>query len=98
MRAALVLVAALLIIPSSAPLSAQAKAQTRVNPNAATLAEFQKRVNDYVALHKKLEATVPAMPKDADPKQIDAHERAMQKLIQDARKGAKQGDIFTPAM
>lgn len=114
MRAALLssagLAAALLIALTSTP-AAQTKSKARtapkavtkksgqpVNPDAATMADFLKRVDEYVALHKKAEDTIPKLPKEADPKELDTHERALQKLIQDARKDAKQGDLFTPAM
>lgn len=82
-------------------LPAQAAAQVkpaRVNPNATTLKEFMRRVDQYAALHKKLESTLPSLPKQTNPTEIDQHERALAKLIQDARKDAKVGDIFTPAM
>ena len=69
-----------------------------MNPNAATLADFLKRVEAYVELHKKLEATLPKLPDRADPYQMDKHQRAMLRLLQEARKTAKQGDVFTPAM
>jgi hypothetical protein len=68
------------------------------NPNAVTLVEFVKRVDAYVALHKKLEDTLPRLPKQTNPTEIDRHQRALSRLIQDARKSAKQGDIFTLAM
>ena len=70
----------------------------QTNPSAAVLKEFVDRVDKYVELHKKLEGTLPPLPKQTDPKQIDAHERALGKLIQAQRASAKQGDIFTPAM
>ena len=73
----------------------------RVNPNdanAAIIKDFLKRVDGYVAIHKKQEATLPALPKQTNPQQIDTHERALAKLIQAARTGAKQGDLFTPGM
>jgi hypothetical protein len=57
----------------------------RVNPNAVTIKEFLKRVDGYVEVHKKLEATLPALPKQTRPQLIDAHERALARLIQDAR-------------
>jgi hypothetical protein len=70
----------------------------RTNPNAAAIAEFTKRVDEYVALHKKLEATIPSLPKEATPQQIDQHQRALGRLIAQARANAKRGDIFTPEM
>src|SRR3982750_2934179 len=70
----------------------------RANADASTIAEFTKRVEAYVALHKKLEATIPTLPKEASPQQIDQHQRALGRLIADARRSAKRGDIFTPGM
>ena len=83
---------------TTAPKPEAKKTDQRVNPNAATLADFVKRVEGYVELHKKLEATLPKLPAQTDPYQIDTHQRAMLRLIQEARKTAKQGDLFTPAM
>ena len=80
------------------PKTAPQKTDQRVNANAATLADFLKRVEGYVELHKKLEATLPKLPDRADPYQMDKHQRAMLRLLQEARKTAKQGDVFTPAM
>jgi hypothetical protein len=42
--------------------AADQKPAQPVNQNAATLAEFKKRVDAYVELHKKLEATLPKLP------------------------------------
>jgi hypothetical protein len=91
----------LIVLLLSLPLVGAAvpqQAKPRVNPNAATIKEFVKRVDGYVALHKKLEATLAALPKEATPQQIDVHERALGKLMQEARKDAKPGDILFPAM
>ena len=51
-----------------------------MNADAETMAEFTRRVHEYVALHKKLEATLPNLPKEATPQQIDEHQRALGKL------------------
>ena len=75
-----------------------ASAQPRVNTDAKTMAEFEKRVQEYGALHRKLEATLTDLPKEATPQQIDDHQRALGKLIQSARANAKPGDLFTPDM
>lgn len=72
--------------------------QPRVNPDAAVLKGFMTRVDGYVALHRKLDATLPKLPEKATPAQVDAHERALGKLIQQARATAKPGDIFYPPM
>jgi hypothetical protein len=91
-------IAAALLIVLSSGAAAERAPQPAVNANAAVIQEFLKRVDQYVALHKKLEDPLPKLPKEATPQQMDAHERALGKLIQQARTGAKQGDIFTPAM
>jgi hypothetical protein len=89
---------AILIGVASAAAAAPQKAQPRVNPNAAVIADFQKRVAAYLALHNKLEDTLPKLSKEATPQAIDGHQRALAKLVQEARKTAKQGDLLTPAM
>jgi hypothetical protein len=67
-----------------------------VNPDAQALAAFLDRVNEYVKLHKKLEDSLPHLPKEATPQQIDKNQRALGQMIHDARKDAKRGDLFTP--
>lgn len=67
-----------------------------VNEDAKALAGFLDRVNQYVAVHQKHENTLPKLSKESTPEQVDAHQRALAKLLQEARKDAKQGDIFTP--
>jgi hypothetical protein len=64
--------------------------------DARALATMNDRLKVYIALHEKLEATLPALPKDATPQQIDRNQRMLEKLVRDARATAKPGDIFTP--
>jgi hypothetical protein len=82
--------------PKTQTPSAQKSGQPPVNADAKEMATFLKRVKEYVDLHNKLEATLPHLPKEATPQQIDQHQRALSKLIQDARRRAKPGDVFTP--
>jgi hypothetical protein len=94
-----ILGAVLISLPSGAGAAPQKKHEPpRVNPNAAAIADFLKRVNEYVALHQKLENTLPKLPKQTTPQDMDAHERALAKLLQDGRTGVKRGDVLTPAM
>lgn len=67
-----------------------------VNEDAKALAAFLDRVNQYVLVHQKHENTLPKLSKESTPEQVDAHQRALAKLLQEARKDARQGDIFTP--
>jgi hypothetical protein len=66
----------------------------RVNADAALSVEFLKGVQQYVELHKKLEATLPPRPEHVTPAEIQAHEDALAKLIVQARSRAKQGDLL----
>jgi hypothetical protein len=66
-----------------------------VNEEAQALASLQERIKEYLALHDKLEATLPPLPADSTPRQIDTHQRALARLIQNARREARPGDIFT---
>jgi hypothetical protein len=83
--------------PSGAPtpVPSELAGQPRVNADAQALAGLQDRVKVYLALHNKLEATLPNLPKEATPEQIDAHQRALAALVQGARRGARRGDVFT---
>ena len=76
-------------------LTASAGAQTRVNPDAQLSVDFLKRVQAYVDLHRKLESTLPPLPDKPTPAQVDTHQRALSRLIAQARSGAQYGDIFS---
>ena len=84
--------------PAAQTPAAQTPAAQAANPDAAVIKDFMDRVNQYAALHQKLEATLPKIPEKATPQQIDQNERALGALIQAARKTAKRGDLFTPGM
>jgi hypothetical protein len=77
---------------------AQGKKAPAVNATAAAIADFRKRIDAYVASHRKLEDTLPKLSTQTNPQEIDAHQRALGTLMQEARKTAKPGDLLTPAM
>ena len=54
------------------------------------------RLKEYVDLHLKIERSLPKLPKEATPEQIDKNQRAFEMLLREARATAKPGDIFTP--
>ena len=62
------------------------------------VAEFQKRAQEYVALHKKVEGGIKPLPNEATPAQIDDTLTQLSQGIVKARAAAKVGDIFQPAM
>jgi hypothetical protein len=71
-----------------------AGAQGPVNADAQIQVDFDKRVKEYVALHQKLEATLPPLPSQGTRDQIDQHSHALASLLQRARPRARQGDFF----
>lgn len=81
----------------ASPSAATAQAQAKENRDAPELAEFKMRVAEYAELHNRLEATLPKLPTEATPEQIDRNQRALGTLIGSTRQMAKQGDVFTQA-
>jgi len=91
--------------PEAAPATSDsaataAPAERVVGPlspaDAQALSTMNDRLKEYIDLHMKLERTLPSLPKDATPQQIDKNQRAFEILMRSARATAKPGDIFTP--
>ena len=64
--------------------------------DAAALATMNDRLQVYFDLHKKIEDELPKLSDKASPEEIDKRQRMFEANMRDARKTAKQGDIFTP--
>lgn len=62
------------------------------------VAAFKARVKEYVALHEKLESTLPKFAERGTPEQVDKNQRALGDLIKSARQDAKPGEFFSPGM
>ena len=73
-------------------------AQTKVNADAAAIADFTKRVNDYAAFEKKLDATIKEPSPGSEPQAFLAHQRTLARLLQKSRAGAKPGDLCPKPM
>ena len=59
--------------------------------------EFSEQVRKYVKLHRQVEASLPSLKSTKDPAVIVGYQQALAKKLFQARRDAKQGDIFTPA-
>ena len=70
--------------------------QAPVNPLAQAMADFTKRVNDYLDLRKAVTRDYPDVTETGDPAKIHAREQALGKAIAMARANAKAGDVFGP--
>ncbi len=62
------------------------------------LEEFQKRVESYVKLHEQIDDKLPDLKREEDPKVILEHEKAFAAAVRKGRAGARQSDIFIPAV
>ncbi len=71
------------------------RSQRPVNPDALVLKDFEDRVAQYVKLRKQIEAKLPPLKPTESPEQIHQHEQNLAHLIQQGRRNAKQGDLFT---
>jgi hypothetical protein len=60
--------------------------------------EFARRVDAYVALHRQVEQLLPPEIVTPDLDVLFAPRRAMNREMRMARREARQGDIFTPAL
>ena len=59
---------------------------------------FTEQVKEYLVLHRKLEASLPKLPTEATPEQVDKNQRGLWSLISAERANAKPGEFFTPVM
>jgi hypothetical protein len=64
--------------------------------DARALATMNDRLKEYVDLHLEVERSLPKLPQDATPEQIDQNQRLFETRMREARAGAKPGDLFTP--
>jgi hypothetical protein len=74
----------------------QARQEPKVNANAQVLQDFNERVAKYLELRKTPEDQAPPMKETKEPAKIQAAQKGLAERIRAARKGARQGDIFTP--
>ena len=81
--------------PAAKPQAATAPTQTPDAGTKAAIEDFLGRVNGYIKLRSSLEATLPKLKPTDQPDKLADHEKALSAEILDARKNARQGDIFT---
>ena len=65
-----------------------------VNKSAEIMAAFKARADEYATLRDKLEKSLPKLPDEATPQQIDKNQRDLAALVRAARPAAKAGDLF----
>jgi len=67
-------------------------------PATDPMRHFLQRVDEYVALHRRLEVCLPPEVVTADLDALFAPRVALGAAIRESRAEARQGEIFTPAM
>jgi hypothetical protein len=70
--------------------------QPPVNAEAAIQQEFLQRISDYLKLRKTIDGQMPRLKQTGSVEKIEHHEKEFTHKIREARRSARQGDIFTP--
>ena len=60
--------------------------------------QFKAAVHQYAQLHRAVERQLPRLQGASDAQDVIEHAHAMASALQTARAGAREGDIFTPAV
>jgi hypothetical protein len=72
--------------------------QERGSSSPPTLAAFDDRIAEYVALHRRLVAQLPPLETSTEPERFITHRRTLAAAIKTARPRAGQGDFLDPAV
>ena len=84
-----------LVVPTAGVFQAQGGREERINSNTLVIQDFEKRVADYVKLHKDAEAQLPLLKPTSSPAKIMRHQHEFARRIRAARRQALPGDIFS---
>jgi hypothetical protein len=82
--------------PQISQATREKAADENANPDALVLADFQKRIAAYMAIHKDAAKDSPPIKETKNPAEIKAAQDALGARIRAARADAKPGDILTP--
>ena len=87
------------LLPLIASIGLSATAQTPPTPqDAPVAAEFQQRISDYLKTRQAAEGEIKKLKPTNSLEAIKHHEHELAERIREARKQAKPGDIFAPAI
>ncbi|MGH9540205.1 MAG: hypothetical protein ACRD3H_19930 [Terriglobales bacterium] len=89
-------VAAAWVLAASSVSLAQSAPPVSVNRNSLVIADFDKRVDEYVKLRKRVQGGLPAVKSKTTAANIKQYELSLAQAIRAQRSQAKAGDIFTP--
>jgi hypothetical protein len=100
MLEALMLTLALAGDPASqAPSPADpARAARRDRMDQEEIEEFLEEIEEYLEHRRKAREELPKLKDRAEPEDVTAYAKGLADNIRERRKGAKQGDVFTPKL
>jgi hypothetical protein len=75
-------------------VAARQAANPGANPQATALAEFQKRLQDYINLRAELGRKLKPLSSTTDSAELTSRQDTLAAAIREARKGAKSGDLI----
>jgi hypothetical protein len=82
---------------TSAQEKKESNGQSIAEPSTAIIA-FNQQVKDFVKHREKLEAKLPKLSENSKPEEIEAHRIAFMERLKAERAGARQGELFSPAV
>jgi hypothetical protein len=81
--------------PRPAPTATEARRDRMVQEE---IEEFLEEVEEYLEHRTKAREELPKLKDQAEPEEVTAYAKGLADNIRERRKGAKQGDIFTPRL
>jgi len=82
--------------PQISDATREKAADQNANADALILADFQKRIDAYMAIRKEAEKDAPPIKETNNPGEIKAAQEGLGAKIRAARADAKPGDVLTP--
>jgi hypothetical protein len=82
--------------PQISAATREKAAEDHANPDALVLADFQKRIDAYMNIHRRAQKDSPPLKETNDPAKIKMAQQALGARIRVLRADAKPGDILTP--
>ena len=95
----LVVMSIALAAPAAPATAAQATAAARPpRMDKEEVEEFLEEVAEYLQHRDKARAELPKLREQAEPEEVTAYAKTLADNIRARRRGAKQGDVFTPKL
>ena len=81
-------------IPQSSQTPAPLQPPAMTAREKTTIADFNRRVKNYLKLRNRVKDQLPKLSKDSTPEQIESFRKTFEERLRAARTGAKNGELF----